>query len=739
MHIGIDTSRFAPNSPTSKLALRVRADTDLDQPRLYRIQALFALPVGDVCGTSIFEARRSVVTSAQADSSSIPTDVTLGWWFAGTALAFLCFAPALTTTFGIGHDFYRWNSPKPEAWFSFAETWQRLAEGRPLGALLTSLQVWGIRTIDDLLIWRWISLATTILCAWLCASYLHYQMSIRAAWSASIAACVFLLPASQLSIVEVTRWVSGPCTVLLSIVAYSLLNARNTGIAHAPTSRRRILAASTVLQAALVISPSSALFSVVLSVAHLFSGRREDWTTTRERVLRDLAFFTGNLVTTWLLARLILIPVSMWIWPSVVGIVERQQADISPSAAMFDLLRLWRQGCDILCSALAAPLATMGPAWSSAFALISLLLVGIAFVWRLRDFADWRQHAGEVLVSATLLILLSAAPALFATGSSATNFQSIFPVAAIAVLGCAAALMRVARSPLIPQRLRLNQIVPCACVAMSAALAIGNLQVTVSSAATQLKLARGELARVDLPTVRTLIVVSPAKNSVRPQLRDFSLAGHQDLLPPGFLNLLLDERAVRRRSIPVIQVRADEELPFVNEGTAAINLTGSRTAMASKSMETPQVRVRASSALELVTGAVDANEQTFWETQEYPQWLDFNFPAPRLLAEYSLQFGRPDRAATEWQLLGSNDGRTWNLIDGRSQQAKYLPATVHRLKLVRPVTYRNYRLLFTAGSPDIDALSDNGGLAFLRVHEVKLLRYQPTPRALATRPQPAAR
>ena len=118
--------------------------------------------------------------------------------------------------------------------------------------------------------------------------------------------------------------------------------------------------------------------------------------------------------------------------------------------------------------------------------------------------------------------------------------------------------------------------------------------------------------------------------------------------------------------------------------------------------------------------------QPFWEkTGPFPIGVQLDFSTATKALGYSLRAG-PDgsnstrRMPTEWELFGSNDGRSWTSIDIQTGQSGWKNMEERTFQISDRSEYAHYRFVFGAANSSA-----------LRIHDIQLLGAQACPRALA--------
>ncbi|MBF0538345.1 MAG: discoidin domain-containing protein [Nitrospirae bacterium] len=103
----------------------------------------------------------------------------------------------------------------------------------------------------------------------------------------------------------------------------------------------------------------------------------------------------------------------------------------------------------------------------------------------------------------------------------------------------------------------------------------------------------------------------------------------------------------------------------------------------------------------------------FWEAGGgYPLWIEVIYDSPKTIKKYALHSGpdSEDRMPISWQLQGSDDGLQWNILDNRDKEKPWGKRQVREYAILKPMTYKHYRLHFTEGSTP----------TILRIYEINL-------------------
>ena len=223
--------------------------------------------------------------------------------------------PVLTAIFAIHNDYLLWLSDRSTFITWFPETLHLLAVGRPLGALLLNVHFSCLESLPDFLVSRWFAFGVTLAAGGLLAEHLSRRLRLPAGTAVCAAACVFLLPSSQLFVAWTTNFVPGTLTVLLSLIVYRLLDSgvEPLSLRLQLADWRRFLMAQALFLSLLCIYPPSALFFLVPAFANLLFTPLDSWPRTRGRLIRDAAFTAGGMLAYFVLVRLIYLPLATWL------------------------------------------------------------------------------------------------------------------------------------------------------------------------------------------------------------------------------------------------------------------------------------------------------------------------------------------------------------------------------------------------------------------------------------------
>jgi hypothetical protein len=108
-------------------------------------------------------------------------------------------------------------------------------------------------------------------------------------------------------------------------------------------------------------------------------------------------------------------------------------------------------------------------------------------------------------------------------------------------------------------------------------------------------------------------------------------------------------------------------------------------------------------------GRVDTK---FWVYQS-ATWIQFDYKAAKTVKSYAITIAtdKPTRDPKDWTLQGSNDGKTWQNLDQRSDEVFNERKKRHVFTVKKPTAYKHYRLDITK----------NGGDKMIHFAELELL------------------
>jgi len=105
----------------------------------------------------------------------------------------------------------------------------------------------------------------------------------------------------------------------------------------------------------------------------------------------------------------------------------------------------------------------------------------------------------------------------------------------------------------------------------------------------------------------------------------------------------------------------------------------------------------------------DGDKGTKWLTFATTGWLQAELKQPQTVTNYALTSGNdePGRDPKDWELLGSNDGTNWDVVDAQTGQTFTQRGQTREFTVADPKAYLYYRLNVTAnGGEDIVQLGE---------------------------------
>lgn len=158
-------------------------------------------------------------------------------------------------------------------------------------------------------------------------------------------------------------------------------------------------------------------------------------------------------------------------------------------------------------------------------------------------------------------------------------------------------------------------------------------------------------------------------------------------------------------SLSVTYFRLDTLLTRVKDFTSEATLTVSD--------ENRNGAGSAEGSPKLVDGSVDTKFLSFNYHSEF--WMQLSFSEPKFIDAYDMTSANDavERDPRDWQLLGSNDGTNWTVLDTRIDEAFPDRKFTRRFNIENPGSYRHYRLKVTR----------NMGAKLFQMAEWRLLQF----------------
>jgi hypothetical protein len=540
-----------------------------------------------------------------------------------------------------------------------------------------------------------------------------------------------MLPPSETFVYWVGNFVPGSLNVLIALLAYELLDPVSlAGWRAGLWSRLRLSAclplAGLLFLASMCIYPSTTLFILVPTFCSLVFSSIESWPQTRCRVLRDVVFTVAGVCGYFLLTQHIIRPILGQTFSDIQHAIDGNQAGLYQLAVTRDVVawlqNFWAVLTVALCGAL-HPFLRIASSQSVARAVAgSLALVA---VWRFlrpqtapsgitaRAQRGYLLQAGLALLG---LLALSECPVIVPAGASGfAPYRVVYPASAMMVLLVVSILAR-CRLPLAFRAPAwLARPLP-ACLLLAGAW-LGHIVLcnAATNAHSEMVTFREQLRGLDLRATKALLIIGPAPGmsftagAVRADLAMFATGGS---FVPGFASAMLAEKGYRPGEITVRyrQFDPDSEYSIVIAEMPVVDMNVATRGAKKRYFRQPRALIDASGEtcyLGNMMGAFDGDPFSFWQVQGANQTLQVDYGQPYQLAEYSLRtLDPPERMPVNWQVLGSNDGAAWALVDQQHGQSVWAPAGSRTFPLAKRVGYRRYKIVFTGGRSDILRIAD---------------------------------
>ncbi|WP_081861386.1 GH92 family glycosyl hydrolase [Cellulomonas sp. HZM] len=134
-----------------------------------------------------------------------------------------------------------------------------------------------------------------------------------------------------------------------------------------------------------------------------------------------------------------------------------------------------------------------------------------------------------------------------------------------------------------------------------------------------------------------------------------------------------------------------------------VNITGSQFGPGSLLGSVAAVTASGENAPnEVATAAADATSSTKWLVRTNTAWLQYKLTGAKTVKAYSITSANDSEARDPkaWQVLGSNDGTTWSVVDTQSDIDFPSRFQTQTFQAATPGSYLYYRLNITANSGD---------------------------------------
>lgn len=231
---------------------------------------------------------------------------------------FFIYAPLFFIQFGRLTDYSIITTVK-RSLLGYSEADHLLNLGRPLGAVLVSIQSMFFNSVESLAVGRFISFGLTMITAYLIFKYFVKKKLLEPLWALLAVFFLFTLPSIQLAMSWVTQ--TPPCTltVLLSTISYILFDKAtplNPNYSDFKLSLKKdstksklgiiglfihdnktniffLFLSFIALSAACYIYPANAMFFLIFPLSNILFSPYKDWKKIRVTVLRDIIYLTA--------------------------------------------------------------------------------------------------------------------------------------------------------------------------------------------------------------------------------------------------------------------------------------------------------------------------------------------------------------------------------------------------------------------------------------------------------------
>lgn len=622
-------------------------------------------------------------------------------------LPILAYAPAVFFSFGFHNDYWAWGfdanwccGPHPEAAIT-------AAIGRILAAWLLTAQFLLIHSLEDLAIWRGVTIATLALnCLYLFHLLRREAPGAGHGPAAAATLLVFLHKTMQLNVLWASNLVYFNVPILLALAGAHLLLLAREGRQRPAVAVALHGLALVPLVTALFIYPPSATFLIVPPLYGLLMRRPDLFDSLRTAAVLALLLAAGFALYAGIHRHLVLpslpegVSMSTYRW------------ELPPQPLRTALSRLLRFYLPD-----AANGWTIWTAKAPGFALLAAILLGLGWsVWR-----HWRAGRpavalAEVVAVGALFALASLAilPNLVAE-QFATSVRVLFVPGASLGIGLCWVAVR-----LLPPRAAMRVL--AGSVAVAGCLACAGVLTTARLAEREHEAIGAALAPLDRSMRQDIVVLR--SNAPR---RFLGLEVNEAFRPLPPIVLIGDaflgrrHRGEARFDLSIVSTQAGQPPIFVESATTVIDLQPMREEEATDrpvrfGVIGGRITVTPPGAAKGVADAFDGSNATFWEawTTPFPIAVRIDFTSPRAPGGYRLAAGlheRSDRMPTGWEVYASADGNDWTPLD-RQVAADWRDGEVRRYALPAGGPWVALRFDFTAnGLPP-------GGTEGVRVYEI---------------------
>ena len=655
-------------------------------------------------------------------------------------LLFFTYFPVFIIEFGIHNDYSAWDYDNSNCCLGYPESTHLLAVGRPLGALLLNIQFLFFDSVSDFAPARFLSFGFILASAGLMHYYLTKRLLLAQGWALALVFCIFTLPSSQLYIIWVTNFIPGSFNVFLACLSYLIMDTvwRNRSLPQKTVANIvGIITASLIFTISLFIYPPTALFFLVFTFANVLFSKISLWATTRLRVAIDVLFCSFYMAVYFILIRFVYFPLLSYydsdFGAYLASINKSYEFSItSDFSSKIQLLFL------ITRTALNGWNTKVDNDFSTEVFLL-LLAMGVVltffhfftFQTSLNKSQPLRQKFSLVLqgVAACSLLLILSISSLLISAGGFVAYRTIFPYSAMAILILFWLFYKVTQAISEKKRKAVVNSLLIVITIIAAIVTQTNLLNTALGAHTELNFIRHSLATVDFSRVNRLIFVKPFGDGVftdKNSNHEFSYMATNLAFVGGIVRVALSELHVDQSSLRITPIDPDskQKLYIDKKMSHIINMNNARTFDTTQAKSSSIVYVEAShvSGCCPLQHAFDKNNHTFWEYDKHlPVWLEIDYgDNPTSVTRYSLRTHiLPERMPRSWELLASEHGDSWIVLDRRENQVEWNIFESRTFLIQASRQFRYYRIVFQEGISPITLRI--GDISFFKDQDYQLV------------------
>lgn len=228
-----------------------------------------------------------------------------------TFITFFAYLPLFTTKFGFHND-YSMLLVQQGDWLGYEESKHFFVLGRPLGAILVSIQSWFLNTIQDFSLMRLVSYLLSLSTILIIARLLRNTCRLSSFWAKISAFSILTLPTIQLHILWSEHFFPGTFSLLLVAISYYLISINNIEEKQHPKyfNLPYLLLSFFLFLTSLFIYPPTSVFIFSLIFAFLIFTPHKECLFTFRVALRQTLFYIIGLGVYRILDRHIIFPLA---------------------------------------------------------------------------------------------------------------------------------------------------------------------------------------------------------------------------------------------------------------------------------------------------------------------------------------------------------------------------------------------------------------------------------------------